>query len=381
MKIAVVNSFYSSSQPSGENIAVCDQVDALRDSGHDVEVFSRESPADAAGIVYKVRSAFTVAGLSGPNPSVELKKFDPDIVHVHNLFPNWSSGWIGDWSDRLVTTLHNYRSVCSAATLFREKASCTECLDEGSLAAIRHRCYRSSALATLPLAYATRDRGSHFKPATHAQSIITLNQNAQRLFQGIYADTRVECVPNFVNPFKRPPVADRQGWIYAGRLTADKGILELIRNWPRGIQLDIYGSGDLQRVVSDLVSGLAGVSYHGVRPRGEIMSALGAAHGLILPSLWSEGIPTIAIEALAMGTPLVVSERVAAAMELTAAGSGVIFCPTEAKSYAAAIDAVLASRGEMGSSAAELFAARYARNVWLERMNRIYTDIHLNSRH
>lgn len=375
MKIAVVNSFYSSSQPSGENIAVIDQLKALGDSGYDVELFSRESPADSAGIVYKTRSALTVAGISGPSPTKDLKKFNPDIVHVHNLFPNWGSDWISEWSDRLVTTLHNYRAVCSAATLFREGALCTDCLDGGSGAAIRHRCYRSSAFATLPLAYATRDRGAHFKPATQAQSILTLNQSAQRLFQEIYANATVECVPNFVNPLKVSPMEHRQGWIYAGRLTADKGILELLKNWPQGIQLDIYGSGDLQQVVSDQASALINVNYHGVRPRDEIMSALSGAHGLILPSLWSEGIPTIAIEALAMATPLVVSERVASAMELTAGGSGVVFNPTDAKSYTVAIDAVLASRGEMGSLAAKLFATRYARNVWLERMNRIYTDI------
>ncbi|MDV8055980.1 glycosyltransferase family 4 protein [Rhodococcus sp. IEGM 1343] len=380
MKIAVVNSFYSNSQPSGENIAVADQVAALREFGHEVRVFGRESPAEEAGIRYKAKSAVTVAGFAGPNPTQELAAFDPQIVHVHNLFPNWSSNWLQEWSTKLVTTLHNYRAVCSAATLFRSGASCTECLDSGSLAAVRHKCYRSSALATVPLAYATRDRGSHFMPATQAQSLITLNRTAQELFQSIYPAVKVERVPNFVNPSKVLNAESRLGWVYAGRLTAEKGIQELLQNWPLGARLEIYGGGDLEDLVARLAAERTDITHHGLRPRDEVVSALGRANGLILPSLWSEGIPTIAIEALSMGTPLVVSDRVAAAAELTAGDSGVVFSPTDGLSYQPALDSVLATAGAMGLRAVNLFETQYGRDVWLERINRIYAEIHLNDR-
>ncbi|WP_080733381.1 glycosyltransferase family 4 protein [Rhodococcoides fascians] len=380
MKIAVVNSFYSNAQPSGENIAVTDQVGALREFGHEVEVYGLESPAETAGIRYKAKSALTVAGLVGPNPSTELAAFAPDIVHVHNLFPNWGSDWLQGWSNKLVTTLHNYRAVCSAATLFRDGASCTECLDNGSLAAVRHKCYRSSTLATIPLAYASRDRGSHFKPATQAQSLITLNRSAQKLFQSIYPTVKVERVPNFVNRSKLPNMEKRVGWVYAGRLTAEKGIYELLNNWPFGERLDIYGGGELEKQVASVAANRADFAYHGLRPREEVASALSRANGLLLPSLWSEGIPTIAIEALSMGTPLIVSDRVAAVRELTAGDSGVVFSPTDGMSYQPALESVLSTRGAMGLRAANLFETQYGRDVWLGRINRIYAEIHLNGR-
>jgi hypothetical protein len=40
VRIAMVHSFYSSSQPSGENTVVLNEVDALRRAGHEVALFA-----------------------------------------------------------------------------------------------------------------------------------------------------------------------------------------------------------------------------------------------------------------------------------------------------------------------------------------------------
>ena len=59
----------------------------------------------------------SVATNRGPYPVDEIDRFDPDIVHVHNLFPNFGRSWASRYSSRLVTTIHNYRPLCAAATL------------------------------------------------------------------------------------------------------------------------------------------------------------------------------------------------------------------------------------------------------------------------
>lgn len=65
---------------------------------------------------------------------------------------------------KVVMTLHNYRAVCAAGVPTRNGKVCTECFrrsahsaqgKKGNLSvwpAIRHRCYRGSLFATLPLA-------------------------------------------------------------------------------------------------------------------------------------------------------------------------------------------------------------------------------------
>jgi glycosyltransferase involved in cell wall biosynthesis len=37
----------------------------------------------------------------------------------------------------------------------------------------------------------------------------------------------------------------RQGWIFAGRLSAEKGIISLIQSWPSHEKLDVAGDGPL----------------------------------------------------------------------------------------------------------------------------------------
>lgn len=97
MKVASVHSYYSNRQPSGENVVVGAQAAALRAQGVDVRIIAARTDALESNGGYKLRSAVTVATGSGPSPLKDLEEFRPDVVHVHNLFPNWGTGWIDRW--------------------------------------------------------------------------------------------------------------------------------------------------------------------------------------------------------------------------------------------------------------------------------------------
>ena len=155
MRIAVVHSFYSG-QPSGENEAVRDQVRALRAAGHDVDLFAAHTDELAGDRLYPLRAALRVATGRGASPLSRLRAHAPDVVHVHNLFPNFGRSWVCEWDGPLIATLHNYRPLCARATLYREGAECTRCPDGERWAGLRYGCYRDSRAATLPLALAGR---------------------------------------------------------------------------------------------------------------------------------------------------------------------------------------------------------------------------------
>src|SRR4051794_27235843 len=143
--------------PSGENVVVDLQVDALRTAGYDVRVFSQRQEEAESQSLYPLRAAARVATGRGLDPTSALRDFDPDVVHVHNLFPNFGRSWVRKFSDRLVATLHNYRPLCAAATLFRGGRHCTLCPDmQSGWPALRHACFKDSRLATLPMVAGTR---------------------------------------------------------------------------------------------------------------------------------------------------------------------------------------------------------------------------------
>lgn len=375
MRVAVVHSFYSADVPSGENTVVNAQAEALESDGHRVEIFARNTDDVSGTRLYALESALRTMDVPGVGPAPDLGAFEPDIVHVHNLFPNWSLRWLRRWQDRLVVTLHNYRPICAAATLWRDGHDCRECLDLGTQSALRHRCYRGSLAATAPLAFAARANGRHQPVLTYARRLVTLNSKAREIFAATWGNHRVVTLPNFVDAPQDTDGVARAGWLSAGRLTPEKGVLQLMEAFPAAHRLSVAGQGPLSDQVIQSAQRHPAVDYLGALDHSTLLQRIRASTGFILPSLWSEGIPTVAIEALASGTPLVVSRHCTSAADLTAGGAGVVYDPDDARDLQKAVDCVAADASDFSARARHLHAERYSREVWLDQIGALYEQV------
>jgi len=326
LRIALVHSFYASGQPSGENEAVRDQARALREAGHEVAVVAARTDELASSRLYPLRAAATVAGGRGRTPVAELREFGPDLVHVHNLFPNFARGWVRDWDGPLVATLHNYRPLCAGATLYRAGAACTSCLDGDRWAGLRHGCYRESRLATAPLAWANRKGPGGDPLLRRADRLVMLSELSLRTYlrAGIPAQ-RTALIPNFVDdpdPAAATSSSSSSGrWVFVGRLTAEKGALELLRRWPADEPLDIVGDGELLDTARAVAP--ASVRFLGRLDRTELRRRLPSWRGLVFPSRCLEGAPLVQVEALAAGLPILAFDGSSVAESVRARGTGV----------------------------------------------------------
>ena len=155
----MAHNHYGSEAPSGENAVFEAERRLLQDRGHDVLSFERRSDEIRA----RGLRGLVTGALSTPwNPFAArrlralLERERPDVLHVHNPFPLLSPAIFHAARGlpvATVWTLHNYRPFCAAATLMRDGAPCTECIDRRSpLPGVIHGCYRGSRAATLPLA-------------------------------------------------------------------------------------------------------------------------------------------------------------------------------------------------------------------------------------
>src|SRR4051812_48184206 len=198
MRIAVVHSYYKSDQPSGENLVVDAQVDALARAGHDVHVIDARTDDRSGERGYQLRAAMRVATGRGESPQEQLASVRPDVIHVHNTFPNWATDWLNTWGHKTVATMHNYRSVCAAGTLFRDGKPCHDCLATPVLPAIRHSCYHDRKLGTVPVALATRPGGSLNKIPRQAARVVALNSSMQEQLSSVFSRP-IDLVPNFVS--------------------------------------------------------------------------------------------------------------------------------------------------------------------------------------
>jgi glycosyltransferase involved in cell wall biosynthesis len=140
---------------------------------------------------------------------------------------------------------------------------------------------------------------------------------------------------------------DRAVFVFAGRLTAQKSLdlaLEAVAAVPEA-RLVVIGDGPertrLERFAHDLrLDGR--VEFTGRRPRREVLEALSSAAAALVPSAW-ENLPHAAVEALAVGTP-VVAAAVGGVPEVVRDGeNGLLVLPGSTEALAAAIASLVAN--------------------------------------
>ena len=369
LRVAVVHGFYSDRVPSGENAVVELQVDALRRAGHEVEVVELHQNAVEQQRFYEARAALHAATNRGPTPVTALERFGPDVVHVHNLFPNFGRTWTRRYADRLVATLHNYRPICPASTLFRDGHACTLCPDSGSARhAVRHACFKDSRVATLPVALGTRFADDPL--LRNARRLLVLNDDMRARYAavGVPAE-RLVTLPNFVPTSATAGAHDGDFWLYVGRLTPEKGVLPLVRDWPSDRRLVVVGSGELESAVRRVAG--PGVELTGALTNDEVRTLMGRATGLVFPSLWPEGLPTVYLEALAAGTPVVASRESVVGSLVASEGTGLVMTGDLTADLAEAA----ARFPGLVDHCRRTYASRYTEDAWVAAVDQVYRDV------
>lgn len=372
MKIAVLHSFYSGKTPSGENTVVRMQVDALRRAGHEVALVSVHTDDMSNQRLYALRAAWNVAVGSGVDPLGQLHDFAPDVVHVHNLFPNYSTRWLKEWPGPIVTTVHNYRPVCAAGTLFRDGQTCIECPSKSQVHAIVHGCYRNSRVASIPLTIRNSGGVNADALLSRSTAVVFLSERSKKQYEDFgFLPTKPFVVPNFVESGRGTATASDGRWAFIGRLSDEKGILPLLASWPGGVGLDIYGDGPLQNEVSKLAGG--DISWHGSVTRDQVLEILPGKHGLVIPSVCAEQFPTVYPEALAAGIPVVAKTGNSAADDIMSSAVGQVF--DEWTDVPRSLSLVDQNRSALGRKARRHFVEQFTERQWVDSITAIYNAV------
>ena len=246
-----------------------------------------------------------------------IRRWRPDIVHVHNWF--FSAGpavfiaarWMGV---PVVHTVHNFRILCPSSFLFVRNELFTDCMTRiFPLRAITRRIYRGSALSTAWLLLGTR---LHYLLRTWQKIdlLICLTDPArQMLCQSLLriAPHRIAIKPNFFNALESPiPAAtetcNRNGFLYIGRLSPEKGIqllLDSFRNSP--YTLTIIGDGPLRNLVAACAAEYDNIRYLGLQDKPQIIRHLRSAEALVFTTIGFEQFGLVIIEAFSCGTPVI----------------------------------------------------------------------------
>lgn len=310
MKILVLHNSYQNQ--GGEDTVVDLETSHLAARGHEVRL-ERVSNNSIRGIGPKARTLMLAAGSreSGLRVRQWISEFSPDVVHVHNFFPLLTPAAhhaAAEAGIPVVQTLHNFRLLCAGALLLRDGAICEDCLGHAPWPALRHKCYRNSFPGTAAVvAMQLATRGS-LKWLRAVDRFIALNTFGRDKFieGGLPAD-RIAVKPNFVSAPEEPLslVKRTRSAIFVGRLSPEKGALDLVRAWHDlpDLTLDIVGDGpDMERMREEAP---ANVRFHGKLSYEATQDYIRNARLLLFPSKWYETFGLTIIEAMAAGTPIV----------------------------------------------------------------------------
>lgn len=320
MKVLQVHNFYQ--QPGGEDSVYAAEFDLLKAHGHDVRQYAVHNDAieQMPGIQVAWRTIWNQE--SYREIRQRIREQSPDVIHAHNTFPLISPALYyaaEAESVPVVQTLHNYRLICPAATLFRDGHICEDCVHRAApYNAVWHACYHESRLATAALAtmLATHRVAGTWRTKIHAY--IALTEFARnKLVEGGLPANRIFVKPNILG--SDPGAGSGSGGyaLFVGRLSREKGLDTMLRAWEqvREFPLKIAGNGPLAGFVQKRAMELPNVEYLGRRESKEILQLMQDATALVFPSEWYEGLPMTIIESLACGTPVLAS-RLGSMIEL-----------------------------------------------------------------
>lgn len=331
MKVLLMHAHYS--RQGGEDIAFANESRLLEEAAHEVRRLELSNRDYARNAVLRALEGQTVGSRDGCKQATRaIMDFGPDVVHVHNTFP-----FVGPAFQRaarkcdvpLVATIHNYRPSCLNGQHFREGAPCIKCTArQFKWPGIVHRCYRNSITASGLVGIGRYLDHIRRKRARAGNTYIALTgfQRTMMIAEGIPPED-IFLKGNFSHDSAPPnttPDLPKRYILYAGRISPEKGLATLVDalcavKSGSGMHLLVAGEGpDRSRIESRVR--VPRVHFLGHRPSDEVRALMSKADALVIPSIWFEGQPLAAVEALAAGCPLIVS-RIGALPDMIGRGT------------------------------------------------------------
>lgn len=260
------------------------------------------------------------------------------VVHVHTWMKALSPGIIStalNCGFRVVMTLHDFFAVCPSGGFYihPDRRTCEKApLSAGCLVC---NCDRRSYSHKLWRFARTVLQNRWLRIAERVHHYVGVSQFSVDLMRR-YLPPRVPVTivrnPVACQDFGPAPVDQGSNFVFLGRLVPEKGAELFAEAAARaGVRAIFVGGGELE---SDLRRRFPDAIFRGWLGPAEVTATIRSARALVFPSLWYETLGLSAIEAMANGVPVIVSDRCAASEFVENEYSGLHFQNGSAESLA-----------------------------------------------
>jgi glycosyltransferase involved in cell wall biosynthesis len=321
-----------------------------------------------------------------------LQAFRPDVVHVHNLYTHLSPSVLAACQRRnipVVMSVHDYALVSANYALWDPQRLRSIEPQSGLWKVAKTKFIKGSFLATLVLdaMYRFQRRLGMFDRKIDVY--LASSEFVKSALTAVgYVGAKIRVLPLFASvgtgfaegekTSPRPSI--REGVLFAGRLEAYKGIdlyLKMVENFP-DTSFYIAGTGPLEPEVQRVAAHYSNLHYLGFLGGQELWQKMATVELVIVPSRWAEPYGLVAVEAMACGTPVLVSDAGGLPEKIKNGVNGLVFKAGDVEDLKKVLKAALKDRKKletMGEGARRYAKANASPAKHVAKVLEVYTDL------
>ena len=300
-KLLLIHNSYR--QQGGEDIAVINELELLNNNFEVKTIFYENKIKN----IFDILNFFTLSNrYVNKNLIDEINKFQPDIAYVHNTWFKISLGVFKILKKKNIKTLikiHNFRYHCTQSMNQKvhldNQSFCQACGLSNLTNNLFNKYFQSSFLKSLYGIYF----GKKYLKVIQDEyfSIAVLTEFHKQFLDKKYARrNKVYVIPNYLKEKQNNQINENNYFIYAGRLSAEKGIYELIESYLKSDLkeniLKIVGDGpELTKLKNKYQN--KNIEFLAQLHNDETIDLIKGSKGVISATKLYEGQPTLLCEA------------------------------------------------------------------------------------
>jgi glycosyltransferase involved in cell wall biosynthesis len=338
MKILIINSRYFIS--AGPEKYMFKLKEILEKNNHEVVAFSTKNshnaeseyseffvdPIGGADKVYfseyknDFKTLFQIVGRQFYSFEVKknldelIKKTKPDIAYLLHHYNKLSPSVIDACKKNnvpVVMRLSDFSLVCPEGHMYRDKKPCEECIDKSLFSAVKHKCVKNSRVGSAIKASAIkfhRVLGIY----DEVKFIVSPSKFTISKVKTVLDEDKMIHIPTFVIKTEKYNSKLGKYILFVGRLEEIKGVMQIIRA--------VKGTDYIFKIVGESSSSydtylknyvgkanIKNVKFLGKKNSEELVKLYKDARFVVIPSMWYENLPNVALEAMMHSKPLLVS--------------------------------------------------------------------------
>lgn len=245
-----------------------------------------------------------------------LEDFKPDIVHINNFQRQLSASIIEAIKEKnipIVYTAHDVQAICPAITMIdKDKKICEKCMGGKYINCIKKKCNKDSTLKSLIGAIEGYYYRSHKIYTKKIDMIITPSDfYKEKLIQDGIPNSKIKAIHNFIDVEQYNITTSDDGYaLYIGRLSKEKGIVNLIKAFKKIKDGMLYIAGDgpekeniIQFIKENNLQ--KNIKLLGYLNKEQVNEKISKCRFVVVPSIWYENCPYSILETLSIGKPVI----------------------------------------------------------------------------